>query len=75
MIGAGSAGAVIANRLSEEANWNILLLEAGGDETISSQIPALAANLQLTKKDWQYKTTPQDNACFLSSDKRYLAIK
>ncbi|XP_046455615.1 glucose dehydrogenase [FAD, quinone]-like [Daphnia pulex] len=63
IIGAGAAGAVIANRLSEVADWNILLLEAGGDETILGQIPLFAASLQLTNMDWQYKTEPQDNAC------------
>ncbi|XP_046455617.1 glucose dehydrogenase [FAD, quinone]-like [Daphnia pulex] len=63
IIGAGSAGAVIANRLSEVADWNILLLEAGGDESMAGQIPLFAAGLQLTNKDWQYKTTPQKNAC------------
>ncbi|XP_046455622.1 glucose dehydrogenase [FAD, quinone]-like [Daphnia pulex] len=63
IIGAGAAGAVIANRLSEVADWNILLLEAGDDETITGQVPLLAASLQLTNMDWQYKTEPQDNAC------------
>jgi hypothetical protein len=54
---------VIANRLSEVADWNILLLEAGGDESISGQIPANAFGMHLTNVDWQYKTQPQANAC------------
>ena len=34
-------------------------LEAGGDETELSDVPALAANLQLSPLDWKYKTEPQ----------------
>lgn len=56
-------GAVVANRLSEVNNWNVLLLEAGGDETEISDVPLLAAYLQLTKLDWQYKSEPQGTAC------------
>ncbi|KAG8222605.1 hypothetical protein J437_LFUL002598, partial [Ladona fulva] len=70
IVGAGSAGAVVANRLSEVSDWNILLLEAGGDETEISDVPVLAAYLQLSKLDWQYKTEPQDNACLGMKDQR-----
>ncbi|KAI9553150.1 hypothetical protein GHT06_021043 [Daphnia sinensis] len=63
IIGAGSAGAVIANRLSEIADWNILLLEAGGEESTAGQIPLFAAAIQLSSRDWQYKTTPQTKSC------------
>ena len=57
--GGGSAGAVVANRLSENPYWKVLLLEAGPDESEASDIPALATNLQLGKFDWKYKTKPQ----------------
>lgn len=63
IIGGGSAGAVIANRLSELSSWNILLLEAGPDENEISDVPSLAAYLQLSKIDWIYKTEPQSGAC------------
>ena len=50
--------------MSELSDWNVLLLEAGGDESISGQIPALAASLQMTNVDWNYATTVQDTgAC------------
>lgn len=58
VVGAGSAGAVLANRLSEIRNWTVLLVEAGGDETEISDVPTLAGYLQLTNLDWQYRTSP-----------------
>ena len=72
VIGGGSAGAVVANRLSEIPDWNVLLLEAGGDETETSDVPALAAYLQLSELDWQYKTEPQPSACLAFNDRRYV---
>ncbi|XP_076749042.1 glucose dehydrogenase [FAD, quinone] [Xylocopa sonorina] len=55
--------AVVASRLSEIENWNVLLLEAGGDETEISDVPLLAGYLQLSQLDWQYKTEPDGEAC------------
>lgn len=43
--------------------WNVLLLEAGGDETEISDIPLMAAYLQLSELDWKYKSEPQGTAC------------
>ena len=53
----------MGNRLSEIASWNVLVLEAGGDETLISDIPGMALNLPLTNIDWQYETVPQKYAC------------
>lgn len=63
IIGAGSAGAVVANRLTEISKWRVLLLEAGPDENEISDVPSLAAYLQLSKLDWQYKTEPSKSSC------------
>ncbi|CAO1442393.1 unnamed protein product [Diamesa serratosioi] len=66
IIGAGSAGSVIANRLTEVENWKVLLLEAeaGGDETEASDVPALAGFLQLSNMDWKYKTKPRTDRAY-----------
>lgn len=66
-MGSGSAGAVVAARLSEVENWNVLLLEAGGDETEISDVPLMAGYLQLSKMDWQYKSEPSGNFCLGST--------
>lgn len=58
MIGGGSAGNVVANRLSEIHKWSVLLLEAGGDENEISDVPALAGFMQLSDLDWKYQTVP-----------------
>ncbi|XP_065205514.1 glucose dehydrogenase [FAD, quinone]-like [Planococcus citri] len=70
VVGGGSAGAVVANRLSEMENWTVLLLEAGGDETELSDVPLLAAYLQLSQLDWKYKSEPQPGACLAMNNRR-----
>lgn len=73
IIGAGSAGAVVANRLSEISNWRVLILEAGGDETIFSDIPGAVQFLQRTDIDWQYRTVTQSGACLAFNDNKYIS--
>jgi len=64
VVGGGSAGSVLANRLTENPRTQVLLLEAGREQPIISRIPLLAPVLPLTDVDWGFYTEPQDNACF-----------
>ncbi|MGI8556956.1 MAG: GMC family oxidoreductase [Solirubrobacteraceae bacterium] len=60
IVGAGSAGCVLANRLTEDPEVSVLLLEAGGkDRSINIKIPAAFANQFHTKLDWDYATEPE----------------
>lgn len=46
IIGAGTAGSIVARRLAEDSrNFKVLLLEAGGPETIISDMPAMTPEL------------------------------
>ncbi|MGD9540338.1 GMC family oxidoreductase [Methylocystis sp.] len=60
IIGAGSAGCVLAKRLTEDAACRVLLLEAGGeDDADVIRIPALYSRLQDSPFDWADRTVPQ----------------
>ncbi|WP_446469646.1 choline dehydrogenase [Xenorhabdus stockiae] len=63
IIGAGSAGNVLATRLTEDPNITVLLLEAGGPDyrfDFRTQMPAaLAYPLQGTRYNWAYETDPE----------------
>ena len=60
IVGAGSAGCVLANRLTEDPDRKVLLLEAGGEtnEDLIS-VPGAAPSLRDGKIDWAFKTVPQ----------------
>ncbi|KAJ3658014.1 hypothetical protein Zmor_009781 [Zophobas morio] len=72
IVGAGSAGSVLATRLSEIDNFRILLLEAGGEENDFSNIPGLGPLLQIGDLNWGYSTTPQKHSCLGMKNKKCL---
>ncbi len=64
IIGSGSAGSVVASRLSQNKKNRVLLLEAGGAETVLSTMPSMSETLQLSEMDWNYTIIAQNNSCF-----------
>src|SRR4051812_50148323 len=61
IVGAGSAGCVLANRLTGNGRTTVLLLEYGGsDRSVLVQMPsALSIPMNRPRYDWGYGTEPQ----------------
>ncbi|XP_023952473.2 glucose dehydrogenase [FAD, quinone] [Bicyclus anynana] len=64
IVGAGTAGSLFASQLSNiYPSWSILLIEAGDDPGIDSEIPAFLFLNQNSSYDWFYKTYPDGQSC------------
>lgn len=76
-MGAGSAGCVLANRLSEDPKSSVLIIEAGGseDDNFNMSIPIASGLLQKSKQDWKFLTVPQKNACMAMVEKVLFSCK
>ncbi|CAH2052796.1 unnamed protein product, partial [Iphiclides podalirius] len=56
IVGGGTAGSILANRLSEYRELSVLLIEAGGDPPHETLLPGLFVFSQNSSGDWSYKT-------------------
>ena len=61
IVGAGSAGCVLANRLTEDLSCKVLLLEAGGKGNFLVNIPGAYSVLHRSAVDWAFWTEPQSH--------------
>ena len=63
IVGAGSAGCVLADRLSADGRNTVLVLEYGGsDSSVFIQMPsALSIPMNMRKYNWQYESEPEPN--------------
>lgn len=64
IVGAGSPGSVLANRLSEIHHCKVLLIEAGVDVAPIADVPMGTETLQVPHMDWQFKSVLQGTSCF-----------
>lgn len=71
VVGAGSAGATLASRLSEIENDTVLLIEAGRSENLAMDIPLLPHVLQFSNDiNWKYRTESSNKSCLGMTDHR-----
>ncbi|KAJ8665226.1 hypothetical protein QAD02_006888 [Eretmocerus hayati] len=64
IVGAGSAGCVLASRLTEIPDVNVLLIEAGGPENLIMDIPLIAPFLEFSNDlNYRYLAEPSDKYC------------
>jgi choline dehydrogenase len=62
IVGGGSGGCVLANRLTEDGSARVLLLEAGGEDVHRDiHIPAAFYKLYEGPSDWNFRTVPQEH--------------
>lgn len=62
VVGGGTAGCVVASRLAEDSSVSVLLLEAGGPQTVITDMPGNTLFLVGGEFDWNYDVVPQTRA-------------
>lgn len=74
VIGSGSGGAVVTNRLTEIDGFTVLLLEAGGEENFVSDVPLTPSATQLTSKSPNLPSRNQSGKTMQCKLDRYLML-
>lgn len=64
IVGGGTAGCILASRLSENPALNVLLIEAGGTFSPLAMVPFLTSQQQKTQNDWKLQTISQKYSSF-----------
>lgn len=69
IVGSGSAGSVVANRLTEVEDWKVLLIEAGDNPSVLNEIPGAFLMQIDSPVDYSYDVEPEKFACHGSPHK------
>uniref|UniRef100_A0A1B6MEC3 Glucose-methanol-choline oxidoreductase N-terminal domain-containing protein n=1 Tax=Graphocephala atropunctata TaxID=36148 RepID=A0A1B6MEC3_9HEMI len=69
VVGSSPSGCVLTNRLTENPRWKVLLLEAGIDGSIYTDVPTLSTYFLHTEYNWNFKTEKSPYACLGLKDK------
>lgn len=64
IVGGGTAGCVLASRLSQDAAVSVLLIEAGSTFSPLAMVPFLTSQQQKTHNDWKFSTVSQKHSSF-----------
>lgn len=64
IVGGGTAGCILASRLSENPEVSVLLIEAGSTFSPLSMVPFLTSQQQKTPNDWKLETVSQKHSSF-----------
>ncbi|XP_072393416.1 glucose dehydrogenase [FAD, quinone]-like [Diabrotica undecimpunctata] len=70
IVGGGTAGSLLARRLSEISEWKVLVLEAGSDGNQFTDIPFMNLYTRNSEFNWGYKTVPQNKSCLGMANKQ-----
>ncbi|XP_060533184.1 glucose dehydrogenase [FAD, quinone]-like [Cylas formicarius] len=70
IVGGGTSGSVIANKLSEVPEWKILLLEAGDNPPEEVKVPSMYNYLKSGRYTWGFATTAQEHSCLGMNDRK-----
>lgn len=63
IVGGGTAGSVLAYRLTENPHFNVLLIEAGGTETQLTEVPYIHQIWRDSRLDWKIASEAQETSC------------
>ncbi|XP_067131714.1 glucose dehydrogenase [FAD, quinone]-like [Centruroides vittatus] len=71
IVGSGSGGSVLANRLSKNPSIKVLVLEAGAPPPLGSEVPFIHLSLLFTKFNWNFSSVPDYRIAHVLKDRKF----